>query len=169
MKSVANKELATGINLPKQTKLSFREACVIGKIKRAPFKPVGEIRSERKLQIVHSDVCGPMPSESIGGNKYFVTFIADYSRCCAVYFLKSKSEVPDKFKVFEARVFRDCGLRIGTLRSDNGGEYLSQEFRSYLKSMGIHQELTVPHSPQQNGIAERMNRTLMYGGPEGSN
>ena len=94
--------MATGINLPKQTKLSFCEGCVAGKMKRAPFKPVGEIRSERKLQIVHSDVCGPMPTDSIGGNNYFVTFINDYSRCCAVYFLKSKSEVPDKFKEFEA-------------------------------------------------------------------
>ena len=102
-----------------------------------------------------------MPTDSIGGNKYFVTFIDDYSRCCAVYFLKSKSEVPDMFKEFEARVFRDCGLHVGTLHSDNGGEYLSKEFRSYLNSVGIHQEVTVPHSPQQNGVAERMNRTLM--------
>ena len=130
-------------------------------MKRAPFKPVAEIRSKRRLQVVHSDVCGPMPTDSIGGNKYFVTFIDDYSRCCAVYFLifKSKSEVPDIFKEFEARVFRDCGERVGTLRSDNGGEYLSTEFRQYLKSAGIHHELTVPHSPQQNDVAERMNRT----------
>ena len=161
VKNTVNEELATGINLPKHAKLSFCEGCVAGKMKRAPFKPVGEIRSKRKLQLVHSDVCGPMPTDSIGGNKYFVTFIDDYSRCCAVYFLKSKSEVPDKFKEFEARVFRDCGERIGTLRSDNGGEYLSTEFRQYLKSAGIHHELTVPHSPQQNGVAERMNRTLM--------
>ena len=161
VKNTANEELATGINLPKHTKLSFCEGCVAGKLKRAPFKPVGEIRSKRKLQLVHSDVCGPMPTDSIGGNKYFVTFIDDYSRCCAVYFLKSKSEVPEKFKEFEARVFRDCGEHVGTLRSDNGGEYLSTEFRQYLQSTGIHHELTVPHSPQQNGVAERMNRTLM--------
>ena len=110
---------------------------------------------------MHSDVCGPMPTDSIGGNKYFVTFIDDYSRCCTVYFLKSKSEVPEKFKEFEARVFNYCSQRVSTLRSDNGGEYLSKEFRSYLKSKGIRQELTVPHSPEQNGVAERMNRTLM--------
>ena len=119
-----NKELATGISLPKHQNLSFCEGCVAGKLKQAPFKPVGEIRSKRKLQIVHSDVCGPMSTDSIGGSKYFVTFIDDYSRCCAVYFLKSKSEVPDKFKEFEARVHRDCGLSVGTLRSDNGGEYI---------------------------------------------
>ena len=108
---------AMDIHLPKQTKLSFCEGCIAGKMKRAPFKPVGEIQSKRKLQIVCVDVCGPIPSDSIGRNKYFVTFIDDYSRYCTVYFLKSKSEVPDKFKGFDARVFRDCGMRIGTLRS----------------------------------------------------
>ena len=70
VKNIANKEMATGINLLKQIKLSFCEGCVAGKMKRALFKPVGEIWSERKLQIVHSDVCGPMPTDSIGGNKY---------------------------------------------------------------------------------------------------
>ena len=77
---------------------------------------------------MHSDICGPMPTESIGGSKYFVTFIDNFSRCCAVYFLRNKSEVLDKFKEFEARASNDCGERIGTLWSDNGGEYLSKEF-----------------------------------------
>ena len=161
IKNMAYKQLALGITLPKQAQLSFCEGCVAGKMTRKPFRSVGEIRSKRKLKLVHSDVCGPMPTESIGGNKYFVTFIDDFSRCCAVYFLRNKSEVPDKFKEFEARACNDCSERIGTLRSDNGGEYLSKEFRSYLKSRGIHHELTVPHSPQQNGVAERMNRTLL--------
>ena len=79
VKKSVNEELATGINLPKHTKLSFCKGSVAGKMKRAPFKPVGEIRSKRKLQLVHSDVCGPMPTDSVGGNKYFVTFIDEYS------------------------------------------------------------------------------------------
>ena len=161
IKSMAYKKLVTGIRLPKCAKLSFCEGCIAGKMKRQPFKSVGEIRSKRKLQLVHSDVCGPMPTESIGGNAYFVTFTDDFSRCCAVYFLKNKSEVSSKFKEFELRVHNDCGLQIGTLRSDNGGEYLSNEFKAYLKSKGIHHELTVPHCPEQNGVAKRMNRTLM--------
>ena len=78
-----------------------------------------------------------------------------------MYFIKSKSEVSEKFKEFEARVFKDCGQQIGTLWSDNRGEYLSKEFRCYLKTKGIRHELTVPYSPEQNGVAERMNRTLM--------
>ena len=131
-----------------------------GKIKRKLFHPVGEIHSTRSLERVHSDVCGPLP-ESIGHGKYFVTFIDDYSRTCAVYFMRHKSEVFQRFKEYEALVTNDVGGMIGVLCSDNGGEYVSGEFENYLRSKGIHHELTVPNCPQQNGITEHMNRTLM--------
>ena len=75
--------------------------------------------------------------------------------------MRHKSEVLDRFKEFEAAITTDSGQRICTLRSDNGGEYVSQEFEAYLRSKGIRHELTVPYSPQQNGVAERMNCTLM--------
>ena len=153
---IAQNELATGIKLPKAMKLSFCERCVEGKMHQKPFKSVGDIRSTRKLQLVHSDMCGPMQTRSIGGQKYFVTFIDDYSRCCAVYFLQQKSEVLDKFKEFEAIVTNECGQSIVTLRTDNGGEYLSREFEAYLRS-----KLTIAHTPEQNGVTERMNRTLL--------
>jgi len=87
---------------------------------------VGEIRSTRILQLIHSDVCGPMHTESVGGCRYFVTFIDDYSRCCRVYFMRNKSDTFDKFKEFEARATNSCGKKIGILRTDNGGEYLSK-------------------------------------------
>ena len=161
LKAIDQKKLATGVKIKRTANLSFCEGCVEGKMHRKPFKPVGEIRSTRKLQLVHSDVCGPMHTKSIGGRKYFVTFIDDYSRCCAVYFLRNKSEVPEKFKEFEAITTNECGQKIGTLRTDNGGEYLSREFKAYLRSKGIRHELTVAHSPEQNGVAERMNRTLV--------
>ena len=88
--------------------------------------------------------------ESIGGSKYFATFIDDCTRFTAVYFLKHKSDV---LKKFEAAVPNECGERIVKLRTDNGGEYMSVEFEEYLKSKGIQHELTVAYSPQQNGIA----------------
>ena len=161
LKEIGRGELVTGASIPYTSTLSFCEACVKGKMFRKPFKPMGEIRSTRKLELVHSDVCGPMQTESFGGAKYFVTFIDDYSRCCAVYFLKHKHEVFEKFQEFEACVTNQSGLKIGALRTDNGGEYMSGEFQTYLKSKGIHHQLTVPHSPEQNGVAERMNRTLV--------
>ena len=127
---------------------------------RKPFPTVGEIRSTRKLQLVHSDICGPMQTQSIGGAKYFVTFIDDYTQYCAVYFMKCKSEVLDKFKEFEVTTTNDAGRAIGTLRTGNGSEHLPSAFQNYLKEKGIRHELTVPHS-QQNGVSERMNRTLV--------
>ena len=102
-----------------------------------------------------------MPVESFKENRYFVTFIDDYSRCVKVYFMKHKSEVLQKFKEFEASATNEAVCKIGTLRTDNGGEYMSSEFENYLKKKGIKHETSVTHCPQQNGVAERMNRTLV--------
>jgi len=87
MRGMVDKEMVTVVKLPKGCGLFFCVGCVEGKIHRKPFQPVG-VCSSRRLNLVLSDACGPMPTESLGGHKYFVTFIDDYSRCCAVYFLK---------------------------------------------------------------------------------
>jgi len=102
MKLMASKQLVNGLDLLSDIELSFCEGCIEGKMHKKPHKPVGEIRSTKKLHLVHSDVCGPMHTQSVGGNKYFVTFIDDYSRYTAVYFMKKKSEVIEKFKEFKA-------------------------------------------------------------------
>ncbi|MCY3928487.1 MAG: GAG-pre-integrase domain-containing protein, partial [Acidobacteria bacterium] len=80
LREMASQDLVRGVNIPKSARTSFCEKCVEGKMAKKPFKLVGEIQSMSKLR-VHSDVCGPMPTESIGGSRYFVTFIDDYSRC----------------------------------------------------------------------------------------
>ena len=87
-----------------------------------------------RLQLVHSDICGPMPTKSISGNGYFVTFVDHYSRCCAVYFLTTGAEVPDMFKLFERRVANDSSQNIDSLWSNNGGEYVSPIFERYMES-----------------------------------
>ena len=112
------------------------------------------------MGLVHSDVCGPMLTASYGGAKYFVTFIDDYSRICRVYFMRTKDEVLSKFMEYEAEVANQTDKRIKVLRTDNGGEYTSKQFEDYLKMKGIMHQKTVPHSPQQNGVAERLNRTI---------
>ena len=160
MKHMVNKEMITDIKLPKGCGLFFCEGCVEGKMHRKPFQPVG-VHSSRGLNLVHSDVCGAMPTESLSGHKYFVTFIDDCSHCCAVYFLKHQSEVLTKFKEFEATMTNDCGHKIEALKTDNGSKYISNEFKDYLKSRGICYELTVLYTPEQNGVAKRLNRTLM--------
>ena len=161
LNTLVNRGLASGITLSTTSKLSFCEGCVEGKMQQKPFKPVMHQQSKRKLELVHSDVCGPLQVESIGGSRYFVTFIDDYSRCVSVHFIKHKTEVFEKFKLFEAMVTKECGEPIRKLRTDNGGEYMSKDFQTYLTSKGIEHQLTVPHSPQQNGVAERLNHTLM--------
>ena len=150
LREMVKKSAVNGLKMPVFNSLSFCKGCVEGKLSRKPFKSIGKIRSTSKLQLVHSDVCGPMQTESHGGKRYFVTFVDDYSRYCSVYFLRNKSEVLEKFKEFEAWVTTESGKKIGALRSDNGGEYLSTEFKKFLKIKGIHHELTVPLSPQQN-------------------
>ena len=132
------------MNFSGPAKLDFCEGCVEGKMSRKPFKPVKGIKSTEKLQIVHSDVCGPMSVESFNGHRYFVTFIDDYSRSVKVYSIKHKSEVLQKFMEFEAAATNKVGRKIGNLRTDNGGE---SDFEQYLKKEGIKHETSVAHSP----------------------
>ncbi len=95
---MVDQNFVTGIKLSALTDRSLYEGCIVGKMQHKPFKMVDHKQSSRKLELVHSDVCGPIQIDSIGGNKYFVTFIDDYSHCVSVYFIKHKSEVPRCFK-----------------------------------------------------------------------
>lgn len=110
---------------------------------------------------MHSDVCGPMPKDSWGGARYFITFIDDFSRKIFIYFMKRKSEAFDMFKTFKSLVENQTDRKIKKLRTDNGTEYMNDSFEHYLKCNGIIHQTTVPYTPQQNGVAERTNRTLV--------
>jgi hypothetical protein len=126
--------------------------CAQGKNIKNPFpKRDGKVGV---LELIHSDVCGTMPSSSISGYVYYVSFIDDYSRMTWVYFLKSKDEVFSKFKEFKALIENLSERKIKILRSDNGGEYTSKEFVNFCKVVGIKRELTTPYNPQQNSVAE---------------
>jgi transposase InsO family protein len=144
--------------IPKQ--LSQCDACILGKHSKQPFHD-STFRASRKLGLIHSDLCGPMHVPSTNGNKYLMTFIDDYTRMCWVYLLKEKSQAFDTFKNFHLWIKNETQLNIGTLRSDNGGEYTSKDFEKYLQNNGIKHQTIVPYNPQQNGVAERMNRTLL--------
>jgi hypothetical protein len=159
LKYAVSKGLIIGVDLA-DGQLPFCEACVQGKQTRKPFNGTADVQTKGMLQLVHSDVCGPMSVASLGGARYFVTFTDDYTRYSSVYFLRQKSEVFSKFKEFAAEVTNATGLKIKTLRTDNGGEYTSNEFELFLKENGIRHEVTAPYTPQQNGVSERLNRTI---------
>ena len=161
VKQIVHKELVSGMKLPNSGMLPFCEGCVEYKIWRKPLKSVREIRSKCKLELVHSDVCGPIHIESFSKKKCFVTFIDDYSRCCTAHFVRQKLGVLEKFKEYEALVTNDCHDKICTLRCDHGGEYTSKELESYLKSKGICCEQSIVYLPKQYGISKRFNRTLV--------
>ena len=137
------------------------EGCILGKMHRFSFPKDANVLATHKLQLVHSDVCGPMRTPSIGGYLYFLTFIDDATRHTWVYPLKEKSNVFSCFKEFLHLAENLSGHKLITLRTDRGGEYMSHEFNAFLKDRGIIHQCTTPYTPQQNGLAERKNRSLM--------
>jgi len=119
------------------------------------------LKAANLFEIVHSDVWGISPIISHAGYKYFVTFIDDYSRYTWVYFLQNKSEVFFMFKLFLVLVNTQFSATIKTLRSDSRGEYMSNDFQSFLQSNGIISQRSCSYTPQQNGVAERKNRHFL--------
>ncbi|KAK8593781.1 hypothetical protein V6N12_045855 [Hibiscus sabdariffa] len=140
--------------------LDVCESCLLGKMTKAPFSGKGE-RASDLLGLIHSDVCGPMNTQARGGYQYFITFTDDFSRYGYIYLMRHKSEALEKFKEFKNEVQNQHGKSIKALRSDRGGEYLSQDFDELLKECGIVSQLTPPGTPQWNGVSERRNRTLL--------
>ena len=111
--------------------------------------------------IVHFDVWDPSPVTTLGGSRWFVSFIDDCTRVTWVCLMKSKGEVNLLFQKFHTMIKTQYKAQIQVLRSDNGGEYKSAEFQQYLTTHGIVHQTTCPHTPQQNGVAERKNRHLL--------
>lgn len=152
--------MVQGINCVNFSVKSQCLSCLKSKIHTQPF-PVSQNRAQHQLELIHTDVCGPMEKKSIGGASYFVTFIDDMTRRVFVYFIKSKDEVYEKFVVFKNMAESQLGRKIKAIRSDNGREFVNKRFDNLLQENGIVRQLTVPYSPQQNGVAERANRTLV--------
>lgn len=160
MCSLQKKQMVTGLpefEIPNEV----CEECVQSKQHKNSFSKDVSSKAKAILDIVYSDVCGPMQVESTGGNKYFVSFIDDFSRKLWVYLIKKKSDVLDVFMKFKSMVERQSGLKLKVLRSDGGGEYVSKEFDTMCEREGIVHEVVPPYTPQQNGTAERKNRTIM--------
>ena len=160
LRKLAKDGLVHGFDYDTSKKIDFCEPCVSGRIHRAAFSG-NRTRAKEPLGLIHSDLCGKVSSTSLGGAEYFLTFIDDKSHYVWIYLLKNKHEVFQKFLEWKAMVERSTGHKVKILRSDNGGEYTSNKFEDYLKKEGIRHEYTIPKTPEQNGVSERMNRTLV--------
>ncbi|GJP60220.1 hypothetical protein CLOP_g17431 [Closterium sp. NIES-67] len=137
--------------------------CLETKFSKFPFNSTTG-PAKTPLALVHMDVVGPTRAPSLSGSRYFLTIVDDHTRAVWVYPLKSKGEVAAAvLKEWMPRAQRECGYKVKVIRSDNGGEFIGADFEGELKRKGIQHQLTVPYNPQQNGVAERFNRTLQEG------
>ena len=135
--------------------------CLACRQHRASFHEKSENKAKETLELVHSDLVGPLPKQSLHGSKYICVFTDNYSKKSWVYFLKAKSEAYDKFIIFRELVEKETRKEIKTLRTDRGREFLSTNFIRFCERNGIRRQLTQARTPQQNGVAERRNRTLI--------
>ncbi|GAA5920011.1 hypothetical protein JCM5296_002212, partial [Sporobolomyces johnsonii] len=138
---------------------TFCKECALGKLRARAFPPSSTPRAEKIGRVLHSDVCGPFPL-SRSGKLYFVSFIDDHSRRPFVYFLRHKSDVHDAFQHLKAQLSTRFDCRLELLRTDRGGEYVNGRMEAVAAKEGWRHELTAPDTPQQNGTAERFNRSL---------
>ncbi len=136
------------------------ETCAKSKQTRLPFDS-SETEINKPLALVHSDLCGPLKEESLGGRLYIATFLDDYSGLSVIKLLKHKSEMIMAMKEVFTMLENQSGCKVKALRTDNGTEYVNAAVSGYLKTRGIIHQTTMTYTPQQNGKAERLNRTLM--------
>ena len=160
LQRIARERLVRRFDYDLSNKIGFCETCVGGKHHRTPFGS-STTKTTEALELVHSDVCGKMQVKSLGGAEYFLTFTDDKTRYTWVYILKTKDQAFDCFRQWKALVEKQSKRKLKTLRTDNGGEYTSNQFEKYLMDEGIRHEKTIPKTPEQNGVAERLNRTLV--------
>ncbi|GFY14894.1 retrovirus-related Pol polyprotein from transposon TNT 1-94 [Trichonephila clavipes] len=137
--------------------------CKLAKSKRVSFKKTGAVRSKRPLELLHMDLCGPMPTESQGGNKYFLSIIDDYSRKVTVFPIRNKSDVFHTFIRFQKRSERFLSKKVIAVRTDGGLEFCNKDMDIFLTELGIKHEVTNSYTPKMNGVAERFNLTTLDG------
>lgn len=136
-------------------------SCMVGKQHREAMPRKSQWRASQQLQLIHADICGPITPTSNSNKRYLLTFIDDFSRKIWVYFLAEKCEAFISFKNYKNLVEKESRLSICCLRTDRGGEFTSKEFNEFCTVHGIKRQLTTAYTPQQNGVAERKNRTIM--------
>lgn len=146
-------------SLPCLSNLPFCEPC---KIKKHPYAKKSAYRAQHLLELVHTDLCGPISKPSFAGSLYFMPFVDDHSRMTFTYYLRYKHQAFDKFKQFLFMSERQTGQKLHQLRSDGAGELTSSQFQDFCYAHGILYQVTIPHSSEMNGVAENKHQNLQY-------
>ncbi|GKD59229.1 retrovirus-related pol polyprotein from transposon TNT 1-94, partial [Tanacetum coccineum] len=152
--------LVRGLPMLKFEKDHLCSACAMGKSKKKPYKPKYADTNQENLYL-HMDLCGPMCVASVNGKKYILVIVDDYSQFTWVKCLRSKDEAPDFIIKFLKMIQVRLKLLVRRIRTDTGTEFVNQTLREYYEKVGISYETSVARSPQQNGIVEIRNRTLI--------
>ncbi|KAJ9559742.1 hypothetical protein OSB04_004902 [Centaurea solstitialis] len=158
---LAKTGLVTGLPSLRFTKEQLCSACEMGKIKKSSHKLKVEHNTSKPLQLLHMDLCGPMRVQSINGRKYVLVIVDDFSRYTWVNFLRSKDGASDIIISFIRNVQVRLQLPVQVIRTDNGTEFKNHKLDSFLDSVGITHTFSAARTPQQNGVVERKNRTLV--------
>jgi hypothetical protein len=157
MAELIKRELLVGCNM---SKLEFCEHCIFGKHKRVKFN--ASVHTTKViLEYVHADLWGPSLKKSLGVGSYILTIIDDYSRKVWSYFLKHKYEAFDAFRKWKVMIEKQTEKKVKLLRTDNVMKFCSNKFNDYCSDEGIVRHHTIPYTPRQNDVTERMNKTII--------
>nr|GEU36714.1 hypothetical protein [Tanacetum cinerariifolium] len=158
---LARKDLVRGLPRLKFEKDHLYSACQLGKSKKHTQKPKTENTNLEVLNTLHMDLCGPMRVQTINGKKYILVIVNDYSLFTWVKILRSKDETPEVVIKFIQQIQVGLNKTVRYIRIDNGTEFVNHTLTDYYERIGIFHQKIVPRTPQQNGVVERQNRTLV--------
>nr|GEU80962.1 hypothetical protein [Tanacetum cinerariifolium] len=158
---LSKNDIVIGLPKLKFVKDHLCSSCKLGKAKRKSFQTKITPSSKRRLQLLHMDLCGPMRVASINGKKYVLVIVDDFSRYTCTHFLRSKDETPEVLIDFLRLVQRGLHAQVRTVQTDKGTKFLNKILHSYFSSEGINHQTSVSRTPEQNGVVERRNRTLV--------
>ncbi|GKA36547.1 retrovirus-related pol polyprotein from transposon TNT 1-94 [Tanacetum coccineum] len=136
-------------------------ACALGKSKKSSHQPKADDTNQEKLYLFHMDLCGPMRMASINGKRYILVIVDDYSRFTWVRFLRTKDEAPEAIIKCIKNIQVCLNATVRNVRTNNGTEFFNQTLREFYENVGISHQTFVTRTPQQNGVVERQNRTLI--------
>jgi transposase InsO family protein len=134
---------------------------MVAKQKRLPFPAQALYRADLPMELWHGDLCGPISPATPAGKEYFLLLVDDYSRHMWIVLLRSKDEALAAIRKVQAAAELEKNLKLKAVRTERGGELSSAEFVEYCEARGIKHFRTAPYTPQQNGVVERTNQTIV--------